>query len=77
MTKATIRSNLSIYEPDIEATHAKGLEYVLGETNSIPGHVLASLCSVSDFGLSTFQGAAGTSNTAGAALWALDYALFA
>ncbi|KAF8920139.1 hypothetical protein CPB85DRAFT_1273623 [Mucidula mucida] len=60
MTKATIRSNLSIYEPDIEATHAKGLEYVLGETNSIPGH-----------------GAAGTSNTAGAALWALDYALFA
>ncbi|KAF9024934.1 glycoside hydrolase family 79 protein [Hymenopellis radicata] len=60
MTKATIRSNLSIFGPDIQATHAKGLEYILGETNSYACH-----------------GAPGVSNTAGAALWTLDYALFA
>lgn len=30
MNKATIRSNLSIFESDIAATHAKGLRYILG-----------------------------------------------
>ncbi|KII84460.1 glycoside hydrolase family 79 protein [Plicaturopsis crispa FD-325 SS-3] len=59
MTKATIRSNLSSFSPDITATHAKGLSYFLGETNSYSCH-----------------GAPGVSNTAGAALWALDYALY-
>ncbi|KAJ7274489.1 glycoside hydrolase family 79 protein [Mycena haematopus] len=62
MTKATIRSNLSSYTPDIQATQAKGLDYVLGETNSYS-------CERA--------GAPGVSNTAGAALWTLDYALFA
>ncbi|KAJ7773034.1 glycoside hydrolase family 79 protein [Mycena metata] len=60
MTKATIRSNLTIYSTDIAATHAQNLDYILGETNSYACH-----------------GAPGVSNSAGAALWALDYALFA
>ncbi|KAJ7603136.1 glycoside hydrolase family 79 protein [Mycena polygramma] len=60
MTKSTIRSNLTIYTADVVATHEKGLDYILGETNSYACH-----------------GAPGVSNTAGAALWALDYALFA
>ncbi|KJA26227.1 glycoside hydrolase family 79 protein [Hypholoma sublateritium FD-334 SS-4] len=60
MTKSTIRSNLTQYSPDITSTHAKGLDYVLGETNSYSCH-----------------GAPGVSNTGGAALWTLDYSLFA
>ncbi|KAJ6494713.1 glycoside hydrolase family 79 protein [Mycena vitilis] len=60
MTKATIRSNLTEFTPDIQATQDKDLDYVLGETNSYSCH-----------------GAPGVSNTAGAALWTLDYALFA
>ncbi|KAJ7494595.1 glycoside hydrolase family 79 protein [Mycena galericulata] len=60
MTKSTIRSNLSSFTPDIEATQAKNLDYLLGETNSYSCH-----------------GAPGVSNTAGASLWTLDYALFA
>ncbi|KAJ8073456.1 hypothetical protein PM082_011732 [Marasmius tenuissimus] len=60
MAKANVRSNLTQFIPDITAVNGKGLEYVLGETNSYPCH-----------------GVAGVSNTAGAALWTLDYALFA
>jgi len=60
MTKTTIRSNLTEFIPDITATKAKGLKYILGETNSYSCH-----------------GAPGVSDTAGAALWALDYSLFA
>ncbi|KAJ6544815.1 glycoside hydrolase family 79 protein [Mycena vulgaris] len=60
MTKATIRSNLSSFTPDIEAAQDRNLDYVFGETNSYSCH-----------------GAPGVSNTAGAALWTLDYALFA
>lgn len=60
MTKAYIRSNLTSFSPDIAATRAQGLPYVLGETNSFSCH-----------------GTPGVSNTAGAALWTLDYLLFA
>ncbi|KAF8072084.1 glycoside hydrolase family 79 protein [Lyophyllum atratum] len=60
MTKSTIRGNLTSFKPDITATRALGLDYVLGETNSYACH-----------------GAPGVSNSAGAALWGLDYALFA
>ncbi|KAF9522314.1 hypothetical protein CPB83DRAFT_911422 [Crepidotus variabilis] len=60
MTKSTIRGNLTDLQPDIAAVHAKGLDYVLGETNSYSCH-----------------GAPGVSNTAGAAIWTLDYLLFA
>lgn len=60
MNKTTIRANLTIFDPDISVTHQKGLDYVLGETNSYSCH-----------------GIPGVSNTAGAALWALDYALYA
>ncbi|KAI8984835.1 glycoside hydrolase family 79 protein [Trametes punicea] len=58
MSKAAVRGNLTIFEADIAATYAKGLLYILGETNSIACH-----------------GAPGVSNTAGAALWAVDYTL--
>jgi hypothetical protein len=34
MTKSYIRGNISMFIPDIEATLAKGLKYILGETNS-------------------------------------------
>ncbi|KAJ3752598.1 glycoside hydrolase family 79 protein [Lentinula raphanica] len=60
MNKANIRGNLSQYASDIQATHAQGLEYIFGETNSYSCH-----------------GAPGVSNTAGAAIWALDYMLYA
>ncbi|KAN0078231.1 glycoside hydrolase family 79 protein [Tylopilus felleus] len=60
MTKRYIRGNITVFESDINATFAHGLEYILGETNSLSCH-----------------GAPGVSNTAGAALWALDYSLFA
>lgn len=39
MTKAYIRSNLTSFSPDIAATRAQGLPYVLGETNSFSCHV--------------------------------------
>ncbi|CDO69470.1 Glycoside Hydrolase Family 79 protein [Trametes cinnabarina] len=58
MSKAAVRGNLTVFAADIAATHAKGLIYILGETNSIACH-----------------GAPGVSNTAGAALWAIDYTL--
>ncbi|EIN04315.1 hypothetical protein PUNSTDRAFT_108442 [Punctularia strigosozonata HHB-11173 SS5] len=38
MNKATIRSNLTVFKPDIAAVHAKGLIYILGETNSYACH---------------------------------------
>ncbi|KAG6820481.1 hypothetical protein H0H93_016543 [Arthromyces matolae] len=38
MTKSTIRSNISVFKPDIDATRAKGLDYVFGETNSYSCH---------------------------------------
>lgn len=60
MTKSYIRGNISMYISDIEATLAKGLKYILGETNSMSCH-----------------GAPNVSNTAGAALWLLDYTLYA
>ncbi|KAH0833145.1 glycoside hydrolase family 79 protein [Lanmaoa asiatica] len=65
MTKNYIRGNITAFEPDINATFAHGLEYILGETNRV--------CWSSNI-INLF---AGVSNTAGAALWALDYSLFA
>lgn len=38
MTKSSVRSNLTMYTPDIQAVHAAGLKYILGETNSISCH---------------------------------------
>ncbi|KAF7358555.1 Glycoside hydrolase family 79 protein [Mycena venus] len=43
MSKATIRSNLTAFVPDIKATRAKGLDYVLGETNSYAVHGAANV----------------------------------
>lgn len=39
MTKNTIRGNLSVFTPDIAETRKRGLDYVLGETNSYACHV--------------------------------------
>ncbi|KAF8313086.1 hypothetical protein DL93DRAFT_2081443 [Clavulina sp. PMI_390] len=58
MNKATIRSNISLFDPDIAYVKSNGLAYIFGETNSISCH-----------------GYAGVSNTAAAALWAIDYTL--
>ncbi|KAI0642794.1 glycoside hydrolase family 79 protein [Trametes meyenii] len=58
MSKDAVRSNLTIFEADIAASKAKGLGYIIGETNSAACH-----------------GSPGLSNTAGAALWAIDYVL--
>ncbi|KAI0751851.1 glycoside hydrolase family 79 protein [Daedaleopsis nitida] len=58
MSKAAVRGNLTVFNADIAATKARGLRYILGETNSIACH-----------------GAPGVSNTAGAALWTIDYTL--
>lgn len=60
MSKSSIRSNLSAFDPDITAVQQAGLDYILGETNSYSCH-----------------GAPNVSNVAGAALWGLDYALYA
>ncbi|KAI1792639.1 hypothetical protein LXA43DRAFT_330161 [Ganoderma leucocontextum] len=38
LNKAAIRGNLSMFASDISATRAKGLDYILGETNSIACH---------------------------------------
>lgn len=38
MTKANIRGNITILAPDIAATRAQGLKYILGETNSFACH---------------------------------------
>jgi len=44
MTKDSIRSNLSVFASDIMAVRKKGLEYVLGETNSYACHVSDDTC---------------------------------
>ncbi|GBE78909.1 predicted protein [Sparassis crispa] len=38
MNKTSIRGNLTVFEDDIAATYAKGLTYVIGETNSVACH---------------------------------------
>lgn len=39
MNKATIRSNISQYIPDVQATNDQGFDYIFGETNSYSCHV--------------------------------------
>jgi len=58
MSKAAVRGNITVFSSQIAATKQRGLDYILGETNSIACH-----------------GAPGVSNTAGAALWTIDYTL--
>ncbi|KAJ7475686.1 glycoside hydrolase family 79 protein [Mycena latifolia] len=62
MTKSTIRSNLSSFIPDIQAPQDQD-----GDLDYVLGETNSYSC----------HGAPGVSNTAGAALWTLDYALFA
>jgi hypothetical protein len=39
MTKASIRGNLTAFAPDAKVVRDQGIDYVLGETNSIACHV--------------------------------------
>lgn len=80
MTKATIRSNLTSFSPDIAAVRAQGLDYVLGSDLSFPSTLYLLLNFInfySETNSYSCHGAPGVSNTAGAALWTLDYTLFA
>ena len=76
MLKSNIRGNLSAFIPDIASVRANGFDYVLGETNSISCHVGQPLHSFARFFI-VVKGAPNVSNTAGAALWSLDYSLYA
>ncbi|KAG6873248.1 hypothetical protein C0995_001268 [Termitomyces sp. Mi166 len=77
MTKSTIRGNLTVFVPDIQAAASQGLKYILGETNSYACHVRLGVTTEQILFDLLHKGAPGVSNTAGAALWTLDYALFA
>lgn len=85
MTKANIRGNLSNFSPDVTAVRAKGLDYVLGYAISFSIITRRPLLtdefyvpfSSSETNSFSCHGAPGVSNTAGSALWTLDYALFA
>ncbi|KAF8905059.1 hypothetical protein CPB84DRAFT_1814293 [Gymnopilus junonius] len=48
---AAIRSSPSQFTPDIIATHSRGLDYVLGETNSYACHALDYLLYVTQLGI--------------------------
>jgi len=60
MSKTAVRSNISLFDDGIVVSKERGLDYKLGETNSIACH-----------------GAPGVSNTAGAAVWTIDWTLHA
>lgn len=90
MDKAGVRGNISEFDPDIAASVAQGLIYVFGESNSYACHGAPGACLVFSpwrLGITralevggltdgpTISILLGVSNTAGAAIWALDYAL--
>lgn len=55
MTKAHIRSNLTRFAPDIAATRAQGLDYVMGETNSFACHGAPGVSNVAGAALWTLD----------------------
>jgi hypothetical protein len=69
--------NLTDLIPDIAYSKARGLGYIGGEMNSLACKYRQSTCMYLSNIRSTGHGAPGVSNTAGAALWTLDYTLFA
>ncbi|KIK63196.1 glycoside hydrolase family 79 protein, partial [Collybiopsis luxurians FD-317 M1] len=46
MNKGTVRGNLARYKHNIEATNSRGLDYILGETNSHFCHVCSLFSSL-------------------------------
>ena len=77
MAKTGVRSNITQYVGDISATLAQGLTYIFGESNSYachgtPGELLSVLFSRR---IEDLCWLIGVSNTAGAAVWAVDFAL--
>lgn len=77
MSKPSIRGNLSIFNADIAATHAQGLPYILGYAVNNDQHVtlLTLWLSLRETNSIACHGAPGVSNTAGIALWVIDYTL--
>ncbi|EMD41170.1 glycoside hydrolase family 79 protein [Gelatoporia subvermispora B] len=51
MNKTYVRGNLTLFEPDIAASHAQGLDYILGETNSIACHGAPGVSNTAGAGL--------------------------
>ncbi|KAJ7178604.1 glycoside hydrolase family 79 protein [Mycena crocata] len=56
MTKSTIRSNLSSFSSDIQATQDQNLDYVLGETNSYACHGAPGVSNTAGAALWTVSG---------------------
>lgn len=75
VSKPNIRRGLDALRDDIAAVKSKGLEYVLGEANSFTCHVCVCVITFLH-ALTRSQGAAGVSNVASSAVWALDYLLY-
>lgn len=77
MSKAAVRSNLTLFGDDIDATHAQGFTYVLGFVShpSEDSIICKLIPNFSETGSIACHGAPGVSNTAGAALWVIDYTL--
>lgn len=75
MAKDAIRGNISQFDGDISASVSRGLTYIFGETNSYSGHGAPGTVLTFFRGVCTVMVPAGVSNAAGAAIWALDYAL--
>lgn len=76
MNKQGVRGNLTIFSADIAETHRRGLAYVLGCV-AFSGLDLRQMLITTPSETSTVacHGEPGLSNTAGAALWTIDYAL--
>ena len=80
LNKTSIRANLSEYTPDIAAVHAQGLTYVFGSVVNFAllSRQLKFICPAYRETNSYYDhGAPDVSDAGGAAIWAVDYILFA
>jgi len=82
MNKAHVRGNLSHYETDIAATNKAGLTYILVSYKQIRRQKTSIICKFTivfeikgETNSYSCHGAPGLSNTAGAAVWGVDYTL--
>ena len=79
MSKEAVRGNLTVFNADIAETHSRGLTYVLGYVAFSGQRSCARrwmlIIAHSETNSIACHGAPGVSNTAGAALWTIDYTL--
>lgn len=77
MSKTAVRSNITVFSADIAEVRSKGLPYVLGweASPTILDCPLMVLVLYRETNSIACHGAPGVSNTAGAALWGIDYTL--